>query len=113
MVDEYNVQAKVFRKARDRYENTGHENFQIYLIGYDKKKQYELPSSNEIAALVVGDFSSTMGERYIILQHHSGNLQRIWSTHPLYLTLQYSLLFPYSEIEFYEGIKYKNNLSIK
>uniref|UniRef100_A0A0D2ZUB6 ATP-dependent DNA helicase n=1 Tax=Brassica oleracea var. oleracea TaxID=109376 RepID=A0A0D2ZUB6_BRAOL len=110
MVDEFNVQAKVFRKARDRYESTGHDNFHIHLIGYDKKKkQYELPSSNEIAALVVGDFSSTMGERDIVLQHHSGNLQRIWSTHPLYMTLQYPLLFPYGEIGFYEGLKYKDH----
>lgn len=54
-----------------------------------------------------------MGERDIVLQHHSGNLQRIWSTHPLYMTLQYPLLFPYGEIGFYEGIKYKNNLSSK
>ena len=39
MVDEYNVQAKVFRKARDRYESTGHDDFQIHLIGYDKNKR--------------------------------------------------------------------------
>lgn len=43
MVDEYNVQGKVFRKARDRYENTGHENFQIHLIGYDKKNNMNCP----------------------------------------------------------------------
>lgn len=67
-----------------------------------------LPSLNEIAALVVGDFSSTMGERDILLQHKSGNLQRIWSTHPLYMTLQYPLLFPYGEIGYYEGIRYKS-----
>jgi len=72
---------------------------------YDKnKKQYELPSTNKINVLVVGGFSSTIGERDVILQHHAGNLQRIWSTHPLYMTLQYPLLFLYGEIGYYEGI---------
>lgn len=72
-----------------------------------------MPSSKKIAALVIGDFSSTMGKRIIVLQHHSGNLQRIWRTHPLYMTLQYPLLFPYGDIRFYEGIKYTNYLSSK
>ena len=51
------------------------------------KRQYELPSADEIAWLIIGDFSSTMDEWDVLLQHKTGNLQRILATHPLYMSL--------------------------
>ncbi|RID62520.1 hypothetical protein BRARA_E01587 [Brassica rapa] len=107
MLDENNVLAKIFRKARDKYESGDSAEMKIHMVGYDKRKrQYELPSANEIAGLIVGDFSTTVGERDVLVQHKTGNLQRILATHPLYMSLQYPLLFPYGEIGFYDGIPY-------
>ena len=60
-------------------------------------RQYNLPTGNEVAALIVGDFDSTVDKRDIILHKQNGNLKRISELHVSYLALQYPLLFPYAE----------------
>ncbi|CAN6885367.1 unnamed protein product, partial [Brassica oleracea] len=54
-----------------------------------KGKEYDLPSTSEVAGLIVGDMSSTIGIR---------------DDHPQYMSLQYPLLFPYGEYEFHREI---------
>ncbi|XP_010412532.1 PREDICTED: uncharacterized protein LOC104698841 [Camelina sativa] len=50
MLDRINELAKVFRKARDRYEDGQSSEFNIRLVGQAKKgKQYDLPTVDEIA----------------------------------------------------------------
>ncbi|XP_061348566.1 uncharacterized protein LOC133293951 [Gastrolobium bilobum] len=53
--------------------------------------------ASEVAALIVGDIDSVMGDRDIIIETQDRVLQRIDVKHPLYLGLQYPLLFPYGE----------------
>lgn len=65
---------------------------------------YDLPSSSEIAALIVGDFDNLEGQRDIVVETKSRQLQRISELHTLYLPLQYPLLFPYGDDEFRENI---------
>ncbi|GKV43081.1 hypothetical protein SLEP1_g50419 [Rubroshorea leprosula] len=60
-------------------------------------RTYNLPSASEVAALVVGDIDGSIGDRDIIIETQSRLLQRIDVHHPLYLALQYPLLFPYGE----------------
>nr|VDD24939.1 unnamed protein product [Brassica oleracea] len=66
---------EIFRRARDYYESVGKE-FNIRLLP-DKEngKEYDLPSMNEIR-----------------------------DDHPLYMSLQYPLLFPYGEYGFHPEI---------
>ncbi|CAF1865975.1 unnamed protein product [Brassica oleracea] len=74
--------------------DTGNEEFKIRLLpDKGKGKEYDLPSTDEVAGLIVGDMSSTIGERDIIRDDH-----------PLYMTLQYPLLFPYGECGFHPEI---------
>ena len=54
---------------------------------------YNLPTTSEIAMLIVGDIDDLNEDRDIIIQTQSGELQRIHELHPLYLPLQYPLLF--------------------
>ncbi|CAN7085254.1 unnamed protein product [Brassica oleracea var. botrytis] len=101
MMDANNCLAKVFRRVRDRYEANSKQDFTISLISdKGKGKQYDLPQSNEIAGLIVGDMSDTICERDIVVQFQSTNLKEIRDDHPLYMSLQYSLLFPYGEYGF-------------
>ncbi|XP_033135776.1 uncharacterized protein LOC103833959 isoform X1 [Brassica rapa] len=104
MIDENNCLAKIFRRARDHCESVGSE-FVIRLVS-DKgnRKEYDLPSTNEVAGLIVGDMSSTIGERDIVVQFQSDTLQQISDDHPLYMSLQYPLLFPYGEYGFHPEI---------
>ncbi|KAL7145491.1 hypothetical protein ABFS83_07G088000 [Erythranthe nasuta] len=68
---------------------------------------YNLPYASEIAGLIVGDFDTQEGVRDIVVETRSNKLQRISELHPLYLPLQYPLLFPYGE----DG--YRDDISLR
>lgn len=103
MLDESNWLAGEFRKARDKYESGKFQEFTIRLVGAKQKgRQYDLPTSDEIAGLIVGDFA----ERDIIVQYKTSELQRISCLHPHYMALQYPVLFPYGESGFHLRIPY-------
>jgi hypothetical protein len=59
--------------------------------------QYNLPSTDDLAMLVVGDFSLDKFKRDIIIETRNEELKRISSLHLAYMPLQYPLLFPYDE----------------
>ncbi|CAN7129321.1 unnamed protein product, partial [Brassica rapa subsp. narinosa] len=104
MLDENNCLAKLFRRARDYYEDSGQE-FNIRLLSdKGKGKEYDLPSTSEVAGLIVGDMSSTIGVRDIVVQFQSDTLQQIRDDHPLYMSLQYPLLFPHGEYGYHPEI---------
>ncbi|GKE23106.1 DNA helicase PIF1, ATP-dependent, partial [Tanacetum coccineum] len=67
-------------------------------------RQYNLPTTSEVAALIVGDIDSTTNDRDIILHMQKGGLKRINELHPSYLALQYPLLFPYGEDGYWTDI---------
>ncbi|CAN6841756.1 unnamed protein product [Brassica oleracea] len=88
MIDENNCLAKLFRRARDYYEGSGQE-FNIRLLSdKGKRKEYDLPSTI----------------RDIVVQFQSDTLQQIRDDHPLYMSLQYPLLFPHGEYGFHPEI---------
>ena len=69
------------------------------LIGKRNKdgRTYNLPTANEVAALIVGDIGDFDKKRDIIVETRSGLLKRINELHPLYMPMQYPILFPYGE----------------
>ena len=108
-MDTYNCLTKVFRKARDIHETDSCQDFSIRLVGQSKRnRQYDTPQVDEIAGLIVGDFTQDMGERDVIVQHKSSGLQHISDMHPLFMTLQYPILFPHGQIGFNENIPVSN-----
>ncbi|KAI9082311.1 hypothetical protein K1719_035734 [Acacia pycnantha] len=62
-----------------------------------QSKQYNMPTTSELAALIVGDFDNSYTKRDIIVKRQSESLQRIDELHMAYLPLQYPLLFPYGD----------------
>ncbi|XP_057770918.1 uncharacterized protein LOC130990707 [Salvia miltiorrhiza] len=99
MLDEQNVLAKSFRMAKDRLRDAIQPDVNLRLISERGKdaRTYNLPSTSEVAALIVGDIDDSMGNRDIVIEFKSGQLKRINELHPSYLALQYPLLFPYGE----------------
>lgn len=98
MLDEHNPLAKTFRHARDRYEASKIEEFTITLKSQRHRgRQYDLPTSDEIAGLIVGDFSVDSLARDIVVEFKSSGLKRISDLNPLLMSLQYPILFPYGE----------------
>lgn len=68
--------------------------------------QFNLPSTDELACLVVGELTLETPSRDIIIHGRGTHLQRISSLHPAYMALQYPLLFPFGERGFQLGVKY-------
>ncbi|XP_019157524.1 PREDICTED: uncharacterized protein LOC109154109 [Ipomoea nil] len=108
VLDEHNVLVKSFRMAKSFLESNPQRQIRIRLIGKRTKdaRTYALPTTSEVAALIVGDIDPYMGQRDIVVECRSGALKRINELNPAYLPLQYPILFPYGEDGFREDIHF-------
>lgn len=109
MLRQCNVHVKTFRNAMDRFNDEEDSQELCLKLIHNRVKDgrvYNLPTSSEVAGLVVGDFRINMDKRDIILEKNSGKLKRIHELHPCYLPLQYPLIFPYGEDGFRLGIQH-------
>jgi hypothetical protein len=72
ILDQNNPFVKKFRMARDRLHDHGNEEFIIRIIGAKEEDYvpYNLPTTNELAMLIVGDFSLDTFKRDIIIETH-------------------------------------------
>ncbi|XP_019178902.1 PREDICTED: uncharacterized protein LOC109174064 [Ipomoea nil] len=109
-LDQNNVLVKLFRMAKSEMDRNPCAEVKIKLLGKRKKdaRTYNLPEVSEVAALIVGDLDTSIGERDIVVQTKGGQLQRISELNPSYLPLQYPLLFPYGEDGYREDIVFSN-----
>ncbi|KVH98723.1 hypothetical protein Ccrd_023051 [Cynara cardunculus var. scolymus] len=71
-------------------------------------RQYNLPSANEVACLIVGDLSENNFERDVIVEHRTTGLQRITDLHPSFMSMTYPLIHPYGEDGFRQNILLQN-----
>ncbi|XP_026451721.1 uncharacterized protein LOC113352060 [Papaver somniferum] len=82
-------------------------------IGKRNAQQYNLPTTSEIAGLIV-DNPEGDGTRDIIVDEKKSGLKNISELHPSYMALQYPLLFPYGEDSLHTDIPYdKDNTSVR
>ncbi|XP_012833846.1 PREDICTED: uncharacterized protein LOC105954712 [Erythranthe guttata] len=109
MIDGNNILAQHYRVVRDRFSNDGHQGVKLRLVKSRSTdgRTYNLPNASEITGLIVGDFDTQEGVRDIVVETRSNKLQRISELHPLYLPLQYPILFPYGE----DG--YRDDISLR
>nr|XP_043630456.1 uncharacterized protein LOC122601784 [Erigeron canadensis] len=111
MLNEHNSVAKAFRMARDWCSANENHPCELRLLAQRANlRQYSNPNVSEIAALVSNDFGVSSEPRDIVVSTTNGFLQRISELHPLYMVLQYPLLFPYGESGYHEGIPYFSNI---
>ncbi len=62
-------------------------------------RQYNLPTVDELAAIIPGDGSEPVkNDRDIVLHMHDDSLKHISQLHPSYQPLHYVLLFPHGEL---------------
>ncbi|XP_074304677.1 uncharacterized protein LOC141639455 [Silene latifolia] len=106
MIDAENILAMRFRMARDRLSDDIERDVSIRLISRRETdgRTYNRPTASEVAVLIEGDIGNAVEKRDIIIEKESGELQRISELHPLYLALQYPLLFPHGENGWRSGI---------
>lgn len=80
-----NPLVKIFRHARDLLEQHNGVDISIQIIGASKgdRIEYEMPHSDELAILIVGDVSLEQYKRDIIVSTKQRGLQRISIFHPV------------------------------
>ncbi|XP_076945952.1 uncharacterized protein LOC143617209 [Bidens hawaiensis] len=85
--------------VRDCYKRNPNCNLKLRLIGKRQQdgRTYNLPTTSEVAALIVGDITDSYENRDIIVEMQSGELKRISELHPSYIGLHYPMIFPYGE----------------
>ncbi|CAI0453984.1 unnamed protein product [Linum tenue] len=85
-LNETNELVKSFRRVRDHLQNPANQNLRLRIVGARVKngEQYELPTGQEIAGLIPGDFQPDNNDRDIIVLLNMrinatlNNLQRIY-----------------------------------
>jgi len=100
MMYNINPYVEVFKMARDMMATEGVPmDLKLRFIASRTKDacQYNVPTANEVAALMVGDGSEVVDRCDIVLAQQAGPFQRISELHVGYMALHYPLLFPYGE----------------
>jgi hypothetical protein len=98
----YNINpyVEVFKMARDMMAKEGAPmDLKLRLIASRTKdaRQYNVPTADEVVALMVGDGYEVVDRRDIVIAQQVGMFQRIFELHVGYMALHYPLLFPYDE----------------
>ncbi|XP_076951288.1 uncharacterized protein LOC143624563 [Bidens hawaiensis] len=91
MLDSHNPLVKSYRIARDCFQQNPNFDLKLRIIGTRKgdARTYNLPTTSEVAALIVGDIGDAVDKRDIIVTTQSGSLKRISELHPSYVPLQF------------------------
>jgi hypothetical protein len=111
MLDAHSELVKAFCCARERIEQTHNSEITLRLLGYNTRHdvQFNLPSSGEIAAIIVGDYSSAQCMNDVLVHAKNHGLKHVSHLHLCNMALQYPLLFPYGEHGFHLGIRYADD----
>ncbi|CAI0558667.1 unnamed protein product [Linum tenue] len=109
MLDENNELVRTFRRIRQDLQLSSTPNLRLRIFGIkSRNRQYDLPTSSDIAALIPGDFVADREDRDIIVDHRGEGVKRITSLNPKFEALHFPLLFPYGEDGFHPQISYKS-----
>ncbi len=100
MMYNINPYVKVFKMARDMMATKGVPmDLKLRLIASQTNDahRYNVPTADEVVALMVGDGSKAVDRRDVVIAQQAGLFQRISELHVGYMALHYLLLFPYGE----------------
>jgi hypothetical protein len=100
MMYNINPYVEVFKMARHMMATEGAPmDLKLRLIASRTKdaRQYNVPTADEVTALMIGDGSEAVDRRDVVLAQQAGLFQRISELHVGYMALHYPLLFPYGE----------------
>ena len=113
MLDHHDHYAQKFRMAREKLQSVALPYLKLKLISQRQtdRRLYNLPTTTEVAALIVGDEHS-VDKRDIIIEKQYGLLKRIHELHPAYFPLKYPLLYPKGEDGYRVDIPHKDHANI-
>nr|GEX17759.1 hypothetical protein CTI12_AA123990 [Tanacetum cinerariifolium] len=104
-----NCHATMWYKERRKVKDGCEPNLLTLVTRRKSTRQYNAPTVSEVAAVIINDFGKGLPTRDVIVHSKDSGPRRVLKLHPLYMSLQYPLLFPYGEDGFHEEIPYNNN----
>ncbi|PWA85286.1 hypothetical protein CTI12_AA108540 [Artemisia annua] len=93
------------RTARDKLLDAPIPEFKIKLFGVVGSAQHELPTANEVGAIVFDYGPDSVTDFDVVIQRHSGDPESINKLHPAYMSLHFSLLFIFGEQGYHTELK--------
>ncbi|PWA95178.1 hypothetical protein CTI12_AA052540 [Artemisia annua] len=94
-----------FWTARDKLLDTPIPEFKIRLFGVVGSAQHELPTADEVGAIVFDDGPDSVTDFDVVIQRHSGDPESINKLHPAYMSLHFPLLFIFGEQGYHTELK--------
>ncbi|KAK1435160.1 hypothetical protein QVD17_00920 [Tagetes erecta] len=95
-LEEKNNLVRLFRTARDICQSSDIPSFSIRLFSSYHSQSYDIPTPGCIGAIITDPEAECSGYDIVVRDRNSGP-RRISILHPLYMSLQYPLLFFYGE----------------
>ncbi|KAF8996487.1 hypothetical protein BDQ17DRAFT_1514095, partial [Cyathus striatus] len=99
MLNAFHQYVPLYRHAYEIIQHYGHiedAEVRLQLLPDNDRRIYNLPTANQVAAILPGDNSKNPRDIILHCRQHS-TLQRISELHPAYAPLQYPLLFSHGE----------------
>lgn len=109
MLNQNNPLVRQFRMARDKLLTPPAPDISIKIAGTidNHGDRYSLPTTSELAGLLIDCLSTKVSAFDVIVKARTPQVKHVSHIHPALMALQYPLLFPYGDIGFHIGIKYK------
>ncbi|PWA58989.1 nucleic acid-binding, OB-fold protein [Artemisia annua] len=97
MLDAHNELVQIFRTARDRCNEEDVPDMKIQLYNVVGARQYQLPTSGTLGAIVFGNASDSLTDYDVIIEYRDRRPKRINKLHSSYMSLQFPILFVYGQ----------------
>ncbi|GKA08742.1 DNA helicase [Tanacetum coccineum] len=104
-LDQHNELVQIFRTDRDKCRAESIPHFKLRLYSCVGSRQYDLPTSNTLGAIVFENGPDTAMDYDVVIEARDGFPQRISRLHQSYMSLQFPLLFVYGEPGYFPEMK--------
>ncbi|GKB94377.1 DNA helicase, partial [Tanacetum coccineum] len=105
LLDTHNALVQLFRTAREKFQDNHIPNFKVRLYNVIGARDYELPTGDMLGVIVYETGHDNDMDYDIVLEIRSGYPQRVNKLHASYMSLQFSLLFIYSQDGYSKDLK--------
>lgn len=102
--DAHNELVQTLRTARDLCGQAEIPDFKLRLYNGGGARRYELPTSNNVAAIVFDSGPTTESDYDVIIQYKDGEPERINKLHQSYMSLHFPLIFVYGQPGFHTNL---------
>ncbi|PWA45951.1 helitron helicase-like domain-containing protein [Artemisia annua] len=99
------VEGLIRLSVRDKLADDNVPEFKIRLFGKAGSTQHELPTADQVGAIVFENGPESSTDFDVVIQRHTGEPERVNKLHPTYMSLHFPLLFIFGEQGFHTDLR--------